>query len=254
MVTEPQRPSEAGEPERIAKYLARSGVASRRASEALVAAGRVSVNGAVVTEPGARVVPRVDEVRVDGLLVEPPAELEYLMLNKPMGVMTTLEDPQGRPTVMRFVPSGLPRVFPVGRLDYTTTGLLLLTNDGELAHLLMHPRHHVPKVYHAVVDGVPDEDDLQRLREGVELDDGLTSPAEARILERRQRTAAVELTLHEGRKRQVRRMLSAIGHPVIGLSRIAYGPLTLGDLPEGAVRRLDPAEVDALRASAAGGR
>ena len=235
MVADPQKPSEAGEPERIAKYLARSGIASRRASEELVAGGRVSVNGTVIDEPGTKVVPHVDEVRVDGLLVEPPVELEYLMLNKPMGVMTTLDDPQGRPTVMRFLPSGLPRVFPVGRLDYTTTGLLLLTNDGELAHLLMHPRHHVPKVYHAVVDGVPAESDLRRLREGVLLDDGLTSPAEARVLERRERTAAVQLTLREGRKRQVRRMLSAVGHPVIALSRIAYGPLALGDLPEGAV-------------------
>jgi pseudouridine synthase len=253
-VASPQKPSEPREAERIAKYLARSGIASRRASEDLVAEGRVSVNGTVITEPGTKIVPREDEVRVDGLLVEPPAELEYLMLNKPMGVMTTLDDPQGRPTVMRFLPPGLPRVFPVGRLDYTTTGLLLLTNDGELAHLLMHPRHHVPKVYHAVVDGVPAESDLRRLREGVALDDGLTSPAEARVLERRERTAAVQLTLREGRKRQVRRMLSAVGHPVIALSRVAYGPLTLGDLPEGAVRRLDAAEVDALRASATGGR
>jgi len=253
-VADPQTPSETGESERIAKYLSRSGIASRRASEELVAEGRVSVNGTVITEPGTKIVPGVDEVRVDGLLVEPPAEFEYLMLNKPMGVVTTLDDPQGRPTIVRFLPPGLPRVFPVGRLDYTTTGLLLLTNDGELAHLLMHPRHNVPKVYHAVVEGVPDEGDLRRLRDGVELDDGPTSPAEARVLERRARTAAVEITLREGRKRQVRRMLSAVGHPVIALSRVAYGPLTLGDLPEGAARRLDPAEVDALRASAIGGR
>jgi len=176
----------------------------------------------------------------------------YLMLNKPMGVMTTLDDPQGRPTVADYIPDGMPRLFPVGRLDYTTTGLLLLTNDGELAHLMMHPRHHVPKLYYAVVDGVPDAGDLTHLRKGVQLDDGMTAPAGVRVVQVRERTAAVELTLREGRKRQVRRMLSAIGHPVISLARTAYGPLTLGDLPEGAIRPLSTAEVDALRASAKG--
>lgn len=251
-VTTPQTPSEREGAERIAKFLARAGIASRRASEEIVAARRVSVNGAVISEPGTKIVAGVDEVRLDGDVVEPPAELVYLMLNKPMGVMTTLDDPQGRPTVADYIPPGMPRVFPVGRLDYTTTGLLLLTNDGELAHLMMHPRHHVPKLYYAVVDGIPDPGDLTHLRKGVELDDGLTSPAGARIVQVRERTAAVELTLREGRKRQVRRMLSAIGHPVISLSRTAYGPLTLGDLPEGAVRMLEPAEVEALRTSAKG--
>lgn len=251
-MTTPQTPSEREGAERIAKFLARAGIASRRASEEIVAAGRVSVNGAVISEPGTKIVAGTDEVRLDGVVVEPPVELVYLMLNKPMGVMTTLDDPQGRPTVADYIPSGMGRLFPVGRLDYTTTGLLLLTNDGELAHLMMHPRHHVPKLYYAVVDGIPDLGDLTHLRKGVELDDGLTSPAAARIVQVRERTAAVELTLREGRKRQVRRMLSAIGHPVISLSRTAYGPLTLGDLAEGAVRALEPAEVEALRASAKG--
>jgi len=253
MVTTPQTPSEREGAERIAKFLARAGVASRRASEGIVADGRVSVNGTAISEPGTKIVAGVDEVRLDGEVVEPPTELVYLMLNKPIGVMTTLDDPQGRPTVADFIPSGMPRVFPVGRLDYTTTGLLLLTNDGGLAHLMMHPRHHVPKLYYAVVDGIPDPGDLTHLRKGVELDDGLTSPAGARIVQVRERTAAVEITLREGRKRQVRRMLSAIGHPVISLSRIAYGPLTLGDMAEGAVRVLEPGEVEALRASAQGG-
>ncbi|MHB1135491.1 MAG: pseudouridine synthase [Coriobacteriia bacterium] len=251
-MTTPQTPSEREGAERIAKFLARAGIASRRASEEIVAAGRVSVNGEVISEPGTKIVAGTDEVRLDGVVVEPPVELVYLMLNKPMGVMTTLDDPQGRPTVADYIPPGMPRVFPVGRLDYTTTGLLLLTNDGELAHLMMHPRHHVPKLYYAVVDGIPDPGDLTHLRKGVELDDGLTSPAGARIVQVRERTAAVELTLREGRKRQVRRMLSAIGHPVISLSRTAYGPLTLGDLAEGAVRMLETAEVEALRASAKG--
>lgn len=249
-VTTPQTSTDPGGAERIAKFLARAGVASRRASEAIVAEGRVSVNGEVVREPGTKIVAGADEVRLDGVVVEPPVELVYLMLNKPMGVMTTLDDPQGRPTVADFIPPGMPRVFPVGRLDYTTTGLLLLTNDGELAHLMMHPRHHVPKLYYAVVDGVPDAGDLTHLRKGVLLDDGLTAPAAARVVQVRERTSAVELTLREGRKRQVRRMLSAIGHPVISLARTEYGPLTLGDLPEGGVRLLEPAEVEALRASA----
>jgi len=252
MVTTPEPAGEREGAERIAKYLARAGVASRRASEELVAAGRVSVNGEVIGSPGTKVLTGADEVRVDGEVVSPPEELVYLMLNKPMGVMTTLDDPQGRPTVADYIPAGMPRLFPVGRLDYTTTGLLLLTNDGELAHLMMHPRHHVPKLYYAVVDGVPDAGDLTHLRKGVELDDGMTAPAGARVVQVRERTAAVELTLREGRKRQVRRMLSAIGHPVISLARTAYGPLTLGDLPEGAVRPLSTAEVDALRASAKG--
>ncbi len=252
MVTIPQTPNEADGAERIAKFLARAGVASRRASEEIVAAGRVSVNGVPVTSPGTKIVADRDEVRLDGRIVEPPCVQVYLMLNKPIGVMTTLDDPQGRPTVADYIPGGMPRVFPVGRLDYTTTGLLLLTNDGELAHLMMHPRHHVPKLYHAVVDGVPDAADVSRLRAGILLDDGPTAPAEARIVEERERTAAVEITLREGRKRQVRRMLSAIGHPVIALSRIAYGPLALGDLPEGRVRELSSDEVDALRMSARG--
>lgn len=236
--------------ERVQKYLSRAGVASRRAAEELIVAGRVSVNGETVTSLGTKVTAGVDEVRVDGRLAEPPELLWYVMLNKPAGVVTTLDDPQGRPTVARYVPDGAPRLFPVGRLDYATTGLLLLTNDGEFAHLLMHPRHHVPKVYRAEVDGVPDAVDVRALREGIDLDDGRTAPAEARVIERRDTTSVVEITLREGRKRQVRRMLSAVGHPVRLLTRIAYGPVTLGRLAEGSVRALSEAEVSSLRASA----
>ena len=246
---EPSGPGDVA-PERVQKYLSRAGVASRRAAEELIEAGRVSVNGETVTSFGTKVTAGVDEVRVDGELAAPPERLWYLVLNKPAGVVTTLDDPQGRPTVARFIPDGAPRLFPVGRLDYATTGLLLLTNDGDFAHLLMHPRHHVPKVYRAEVDGVPDVCDMRALREGIELDDGLTAPAEARIVERRGSTSVVELTLREGRKRQVRRMLSAVGHPVRLLTRIAYGPVSLGRLAEGSVRALSEAEVAALRASA----
>jgi len=239
--------------ERVQKFLSRAGVASRRAAEDLVASGRVQVNGETVDTPGVKIVPGLDEVRVDGVRVSLPDELWYVLLNKPAGVVTTLSDPQGRATVARYVPDGAPRLFPVGRLDAATTGLLILTNDGDLAHLLMHPRHHVPKVYRAEVDGVPTQDDLRRLREGVALDDGYTASAGARLIATGQAHATVELILREGRKRQVRRMLSAVGHPVRSLTRVAYGPLTLGSLAEGATRRLSPAEVRALRASASGG-
>ncbi len=239
-------------PERVQKYLSRAGVASRRAAEGLIVAGRVSVNGRVVASLGEKIVAGVDRVEVDGCAVEPPSLMWYLMLNKPAGVVTTLDDPQGRPTVARYVPDDAPRMFPVGRLDFGTTGLLLLTNDGEFAHLLMHPRHHVPKVYRAEVDGVPDDDKIRSLREGIDLDDGRTAPAGARVISRRPGGATVEITLREGRKRQVRRMLSAVGHPVRELTRIAYGPLVLGTLAEGAVRSLTDAEVQALRDSARG--
>ena len=240
-------------PERLQKFLSRAGVASRRAAEEMMLAGRVSVNGEVVTGLGTKIVAGADEIRVDGRVVQPPQELVYLMLNKPAGVMTTLDDPQGRPTVAGFVPEGAPRLFPVGRLDYATTGLLLLTNDGELAHALMHPRHHVSKLYRVEVDGVPNQADLRQLRDGVELDDGLTAPAEVRLLEKRPRRAVVEITLREGRKRQVRRMFSAVGHPVRSLMRIAYGPLPLGTLAEGSVRELGGEEVRALREATEGG-
>jgi pseudouridine synthase len=235
--------------ERLQKFLSRAGVASRRAAEELILAGRVSVNGAVVRTLGEKVDPASDAVSVDGRPVTAAENPIYLLLNKPVGFVTTLEDPQGRPTVASFIPSDGPRLFPVGRLDLGTSGLLLLTNDGELAHLLMHPRYHVPKTYRAQVDGVPDAGDLTRLREGVQLDDGTTSPAEAQLERVTNDSAVVVLTLREGRKRQVRRMLSAVGHPVRTLERIGYGPLEIGDLSPGEVRVLSRDEVEALRAA-----
>ncbi|MHB8761402.1 MAG: pseudouridine synthase [Coriobacteriia bacterium] len=248
-----EEPGRTATPERLQKFLARAGAASRRAAEGMILAGRVRVNGTVVTTLGEKVVAGRDEVAVDGTVVRPPSELWYLLLNKPAGVVTTLHDPQGRPTVARYVPAGAPRLFPVGRLDHATTGLLLLTNDGEFAHLMMHPRHHVPKVYRAEVDGVPDDEDIRRLREGIGFDDGRTAPAEAAVVERRDGWAVVEITLREGRKRQVRRMLSAVGHPVRTLTRTAYGTVTIGQLPEGSVRALRDGEVHALRRAAQGG-
>jgi len=240
------------EPERVQKYLSRAGVASRRKAEELIRAGRVAVNGEAVASLATKILPGLDVITVDGVPASLPQELHYLLVNKPAGVVTTLEDPQGRPTVAQFIPRGGPRLFPVGRLDQNTTGLLLMTNDGELAHALMHPRFHVPKTYRAVVDGIPDEGDLGRLRAGIDLDDGRTAPAEAHLADCGADSATVLLTLREGRKRQVRRMFSAIGHPVNALARVAYGPLIDEGLAVGEVRELAPDEIAALRAAIGG--
>jgi 23S rRNA pseudouridine2605 synthase len=225
---------------RLNAYLARAGVASRRKADELIKAGRVTVNGG----PGQlnTFVERRDRVEVDG---EPVAaqELTYVLLHKPAGVVTTASDPQGRPIVVDLV--DVPeRVVPVGRLDADTTGALLLTNDGPLAHRLAHPRYGVEKVYVADVAGRPSESALWALSEGVELEDGMTAPAVARCLA----PSRVELTLHEGRNRQVRRMLEAVGHPVMHLHRSVYAGLTLDGLAPGEWRELRPDEVAALRA------
>jgi 23S rRNA pseudouridine2605 synthase len=228
---------------RLAKYLAHAGVASRRASERLVSAGRVRVGGEVVTNPATD----VDEdsgVEVDGDPVGPEPR-EVHALHKPAGVVSTAADTHGRRTVVEYVVSQR-RLYPVGRLDADTTGLILLTNDGELAERLTHPRYGVPKTYRATVR--PPEvgqEALSRLRAGVELEDGHTSPATVTVLE----PGVVEVVISEGRKRQVRRMLEAVGHRVTALERLAFGPLALGDLPEGESRALSPEEVAALRAA-----
>jgi 23S rRNA pseudouridine2605 synthase len=229
---------------RLAKYLAHGGVASRRAAEGLIADGRVTVAGEVVTDP-ARDVDGSSSVAVDG---EPVAAepREVHLLNKPRGVVSTAADTHERPTVTGLVRSAR-RLYPVGRLDADSTGLILLTNDGELANLLTHPRYEVPRTYRVQVEppGVSPAS-LRALREGVELDDGLTAPAKARLLRR----GLIEVTLHEGRKRQVRRMCEAIGHEVKALERVAFGPLRLGGLDPGEHRRLAPAEVERLRKAA----
>jgi 23S rRNA pseudouridine2605 synthase len=224
---------------RLNAFLARSGVASRRKADELIKAGRVLVNG----EPGQlnTFVGNDDSVTVDGREVV-KQRLAHLLLHKPAGVVTTARDPQGRPTVVELVPRE-PRVVPVGRLDVDTTGALLLTNDGELAHRLAHPRYGVEKTYVAQVEGEPSDAALRRLEQGVELEDGRTAPAKARRLG----PSTVELTIHEGRKRQVRRMLEAVGHPVRRLHRSAYAGLTLEGLEPGAWRELEPSEVERLR-------
>ncbi|MGH3014039.1 MAG: pseudouridine synthase [Gaiellaceae bacterium] len=227
---------------RLNAYLARAGVASRRGAEELIRAGRVRVNGAVAGL--ATFVEVGDRVELDGapLAPEPPA---YVLLHKPAGVVTTANDPHGRPTVVGLVGHAR-RVVPVGRLDADTTGALLLTNDGPLAHRLMHPRYEVEKVYEAEVEGAPSDEALRRLAEGVELDDGRTAPARVRRLG----PSRLELTLHEGRKHQVKRMCAAVGHPVTRLHRPVYAGLSLAGLAPGEWRELTAAEIESLRAAA----
>ncbi len=237
-------------PMRLQRFLARAGAASRRGSEKLMSAGRVTVNGVVVTELGSKVDPLSDEVRLDGEIVVPGDAPAYLALNKPAGYVTTMSDPEGRRTVADLFPSDAPPgLFPVGRLDFDSEGLLLLTTDGDLAHRLMHPRHHVDKTYIACVEGSPDEADLAALRGGIVLEDGPTREAGARVLSEGDGSAEIELVIHEGRKRQVRRMLSAVGHPVTRLQRVAFGAVELGELPLGETRALTDEEVESLKSS-----
>jgi 23S rRNA pseudouridine2605 synthase len=230
---------------RLAKYLAHAGVASRRASEQLIFAGRVRVGDEVVRDP-ARDVDGSVPVTVDGRAVRvSTGQKAVYAVHKPRGVVSTARDPQGRPTIVSLVPSAR-RLYPVGRLDADTTGLILLTDDGELAHRLTHPSFEVPRTYHAKVRHPPvREQALQRLRDGVELDDGKTAPARVKRLAHDR----LEITIHEGRKRQVRRMCEAVGHPVIALERVRFGPLWLGKLEEGQHRRLTAPEVAKLRKS-----
>jgi 23S rRNA pseudouridine2605 synthase len=229
---------------RLGKHLAHAGVASRRGAEALVVDGRVTVDGDVVTDPARDVTGR-EAIAVDGEPVRVDGARVVYAVNKPAGVVSTARDTHGRRTVVDLVPSSH-RLYPVGRLDADTTGLILLTNDGDLAYALTHPSFEVPRTYRARVEGRLDERALRALREGVELDDGRTAPARVRRVGMHE----VELTIREGRKRQVKRMLAAVGHPVVALRRVAFGPLRLGELAPGKHRRLTAAEVQRLRKAA----
>ena len=232
--------------ERLQRLLARAGYGSRRASEQLIVEGRVTVNGTVAIL-GDRADPEQDDVEVDGLSVNLDPNVRYYALHKPVGVVTTMRDPQGREDVRGYLPPDGPRVFPVGRLDRDTEGLLLLTNDGELANALMHPRFGVEKEYLAEVDGVPTAKHLGRLRRGVQLDDGDARAKRARAAGRAGERGAIRLVMTEGRKREVRRLLAAVGLPVVRLVRVRVGPVRLGDLPPGERRELTHEEVVALR-------
>ena len=230
--------------EKLQKVLAATGVASRRVCEDMIADGRVTVNGEVAHQ-GQRVDPETDVIEVDGGLIPVRPGLVYYLLNKPAGTITTAEDTHGRPTVVDLVPAE-PRVFPVGRLDAETEGLLILTNDGELTHRLTHPSFGVEKEYIAAVEGEPTNADIRRLREGVELEDGMTAPAQVARVE----PTVLRITIHEGRNRQVRRMCEAVGHPVTRLVRSRIGPLVDRRLKPGEWRTLEPAEVRALAGAA----
>lgn len=249
-------------PMRLQRFLARAGMSSRRGSERLITGGHVRVNGEVVRELGVRVDPARDEVTVDGVACHVPHDYSYLVLNKPQGYLTTMSDPHARHTVAELVPVvEMPGLFPVGRLDQDTTGLLLFTTDGLMGQSLLHPSRHVDKHYVALVGGTPTPAQLARLRAGVELDDGPASPAKAELLRSDDplvravapdgvppHASVVGITIHEGRKHQVKRMLMAVGHKVWRLHRDRFGPLSLGGLAEGAWRACTPEELRALRA------
>lgn len=251
--TPPVPPGDAGGPVRLQKLLSMAGIASRRAAEALISEGRVTVNGQVVQTLGAKATLGVDDVRVDGRRVKAVPKARYIMLNKPRGFVTTRHDPQRRRTVLDLLGGVREYIYPVGRLDYDTEGLLLLTSDGDLAARLTHPRHEVPRVYEAIVTGVPDDEAIEILRRGVYLDGRRTQEAGvtrgATVYAGRTPTTKLVLTLFEGRNRQVREMCAQVGHPVRSLQRVRYGSLTLRGLPVGAWRDLSPAEVEALRES-----
>jgi 23S rRNA pseudouridine2605 synthase len=235
----------------LQRYLAASGVASRRRSEELITAGLVRVNGRVVRELGTSVAEN-DVVEFSGRIVAPALEPAYVVMNKPLGVVTTMRDPQGRRTIADLLRGHDQhrRVVPVGRLDYDTSGVLLLTDDGALAHVLTHPRFGVEKTYRAAVRGRLTPEQIVDLQRGVKLDDGTASPAKLRVVAARRDASTVDVTIHEGRNRQVRRMFEELGHPVVGLTRLRFGPIALGSLAPGEIRAATEREVAALRAIA----
>jgi len=231
---------------RLQKVIAAAGLASRRQAEEMIASGRVEVNGHLVTELGTRVNPETDVVRVDGSRIPPQRNHVYLALNKPRGVISTMEDPQGRPTLAEFLPRKAGRLFHVGRLDAETEGLIILTNDGDFAQRLSHPSFEIDKAYMVEVEGVMDNQALKKLEKGVYLEDGFIRPDKVKLISRSSNKTLVELTLHSGRNRVVRRMMDSLGFPVQRLARLRVGPIRLGNLSSGQTRELTSTEIGAL--------
>ena len=229
--------------ERLQKVLAKAGVASRRRAEELIRQGKVRVDGKVVTEMGTKVDPKTQDIECEGIPLASQEEKVYILLNKPSGYLSTVDDPQGRPIVTDLLNNIKERVYPVGRLDLDTEGALLLTNDGELAQKILHPSHEVNKTYVAKVKGLPGKKKLAALSICIELEGMKTWPASIEVLKTKAQSATIQITIHEGRKRQVRKMFEAIGHPVLELKRIAYGQLELGELGPGKYRLLTPGDI-----------
>jgi len=231
---------------RLEKFLSESGIASRRDAKKYISAGRVSVNGERVSIPGTHIDPQRAEITFDGEPIRGKPKRIYLMLNKPAGYVTTVRDERGRPTVMALVSDISERIYPVGRLDLDTEGLLLMTNDGDFAHRILHPSHEIQKTYIAWVEGQPNQREIQRLREGIEIDDGVVASAKINHIGKREGQTQFKVVIHEGRKRQIRRMFHAVGHEVVHLKRIGIGSLTLGQLAIGKYRFLTSAEIEPL--------
>jgi len=231
------------------KIIAMAGIASRRRADEFISQGLVTVNGHKQTELGARAVWGIDAIEVDGHPIPGPPRKIYVMLNKPFGYVSTLRDPEGRPIIRDVIKDIKERIYPVGRLDFDSQGLLILTNDGELSFRLMHPRFRIPRTYKVLVGGSLSDASVQKLKKGILLDDGLTNPAHVKIIDRQQARSVVRITIFEGRPREIRRMLEAVGHKTLKLIRIGYGTLTLGSLKVGKYRHLRSGEVKTLRSS-----
>lgn len=232
---------------RLQKFMAKAGVASRRKSEEIILDGKVSVNGNIIKELGYKVDPDNDEVKVNGKTISIEKKKLYIAINKPVGYITTVSDQFDRKTVIDLVPSVESRIYPVGRLDYDTSGLLLLTNDGDLTYKLTHPSHEIDKTYIAKVKGIPTNEELTDFKNGLRIENYVTSPAQIKILRKNNNSSILEITIHEGKNRQVRKMCDAINHPVIDLKRVRIGKIQLSDLKEGQYRYLDSKEIDYLK-------
>ncbi|MCP4338033.1 MAG: rRNA pseudouridine synthase [Desulfobulbaceae bacterium] len=233
-------------PIRLQKFIAQCGIASRRKAEELISKGRIAIDGVKVTEMGIRVIPGKNKITFDGKPVEAREQLVYYLLNKPKGYVTTLSDPQGRPIVTSLIKDSEARLFPVGRLDLDTEGALILTNDGEFAQKIQHPSHGIDKTYQALVKGCPQKDKIALLERGILLEAKMTSPATVSVVSKTGKNCLMQITIHEGRKRQVKKMFDFIGHPVLHLKRTAYGKLSLGRIALGDFRQLNPSELNKI--------